>query len=226
MDGSYDSIASMGEFRPMIVSPHKSPELKETDSGCRCECGCGCAGNSIINESRPLSDSETAIDTSGSEDDESRLGTSNDASHTDLRILSPHAVSQQAIVWLPDRSEELQLSESVADMRQIFKYPLLHDNDEVVVRGSPFGSSSAQKRNESDVSPRDLQTMSPGPGIGGWLQATPERTRVDHGQRVYILTPLRLSAEYQHARGKIVEHMLVPDEAFLVNLERYGIGSS
>lgn len=168
----------------------------------------------MAGESKQLSDSETAIDTSGSEAGESRSNTSNDAACTDLRVLSPHAVSKRAISWLSDSSGGHLLNESLAEPEQVFTHLLPWEGNEAIANSSPFSTPSVHDSNESMASRGGLQMISPGPGIGGWLQVIPERARNEHGQRVYIVTPLRLSAEYQHARGKMVEHMLIPDRAY------------
>ena len=206
----------------MIVSPHMSPQLNETICGCRCGCGCGCAGHGNVDKSEQLSDSETAIDSSDSEDVEGLPPTqhtpddglpSTDSSHANLEILSPRAVSRQLAVWLLERLEDLQLGESSVNREQVFARPLLYEGNEDRIGDPLHGASSVETRSNAVSGPRNVPMVSPGPGIGGWLQVVPERTYIEHDQRVYISTPLRLSAEYQHARGKMVEHMLMPDKA-------------
>lgn len=207
MDQSYDSIVSMGEFRPMVVSPYMSPQLNETICGCRCGCGCGCAGDGNVDESERLSDSETAIDMSDSEDGETRPSTNHDSTHADDGVLSPRVVSRPMIIWLFDSHEDIQLGLP-------FEGSPRYNDQEGFTRAQALDTPGARSRSDAVASPGIVQTMSPGPGIGGWLRGTPERTRDEPDYRVYILTPLRLSAEYQHARGKMVEHMLIPDGAY------------
>ncbi|KAH6638364.1 hypothetical protein C7974DRAFT_374910 [Boeremia exigua] len=221
MDQSYDSIVSMGEYRPMVVSPNMSPQRNETICGCHCGCGCGCAGDG--DESERLSDSVTAIGSSESEDGEDPAPAqytpdhgvdSENPSRPNPGVLSPRAMSHQVIVWLLERPEILQFSETLLGRDRISASSLLYNGDEgrtVSPLDEPY---SVETLSSVGTGRGNVQIISPGPGIGGWLHVVPERTRVEHSQRVYILTPLRLSAEYQHARGKVVEHMLIPDEEY------------
>ncbi|KAF3001886.1 hypothetical protein E8E13_005781 [Curvularia kusanoi] len=198
---------SIGEFRPMTVSPFVSPQLNEAICGCRCGCGCGCAGDGNDGSER-LSDSTTAFGTSDSEDGENRSLTDHGPSHVGDRVISPRAISHQMIIWLFEGYEDFQ-------SRNLILASLLNGNDEEVTRDQPLGSPSLRNRNDAATGIGNVPTISPGPGIGGWSEMIPEGNRDERGQGVYILTPLRLSAEYQHARGKMVEHMLIPDEAHL-----------
>jgi hypothetical protein len=213
MDQSYESIASMGDFRPMLVSPYMSPQLNETICGCRCGCGCGCAGHGNIDESERLSDSSTAFETSGSEDGETLPPTDRGSGVVGDGVHSPRAVSRPMIIWLFENHEDPHSGDP-------FVARFLDSDDENVTRSHSLETPNVMNRSDAVAGHRSVQTMSPGPGIGGWLRLTPERNSDERAEPVYIVTPLRLSAEYQHARGKMVEHMLVPDEAcFWMNTE-------
>jgi hypothetical protein len=213
MDQSHESIVSMGDFRPMMVSPYMSPQLNETICGCRCGCGCGCAGDGNIDESERLSDSSTAFETSSSEDGEILPLTDRGPGDVCDGVLSPRAVSRPLIVWLFENREDPRSGDS-------FVARFLDVDDENVTRSHSLENSNLMNQSDTAAGHGHVQAMSPGPGIGGWLRLTPERNSDEHAERVYIFTPLRLSAEYQHARGKMVEHMLVPDEAcFWMNTE-------
>lgn len=220
MDESYESIVSMGDFRPMVLSPFTSQQLNETICGCRCGCGCGCAGDGDgnIDESERLSDSSTVFETSDSEDSETLPPTDRGPGVVGDGVHSPRAVSHQMILWLLENREDPRSGE-------LFVAQLLGSDDENVTRSHSLETSTVLNRGDAAAAGhRSVQTMSPGPGIGGWLRLTPERTSNEHAERVYIFTPLRLSAEYQHARGKMVEHMLIPDEAYSswTNIEEDG----
>jgi hypothetical protein len=207
MDQSHESIVSMGDFRPMMVSPYMSPQLNETICGCRCGCGCGCAGDGNVDESERLSDSSTAFETSGSEDGETPPPTDRGPGVVGGGVLSPRAVSRPLIFWLIENHEEPHSGDP-------FVARFLDSDDENVTRSHSLETSNVMNRSDAPAGHRGVQTMSPGPGIGGWLRLTPKRNSDKHAGPVYISTPLRLSAEYQHARGRMVEHMLVPDEAY------------
>lgn len=221
MDQSHDSILSLGEYRPMVVSPHMSPQRNETICGCRCGCGCGCAGDGDVDESDRLSDSVTAIDSSGSEDEEDHPSTrytpdngvnGSVSGHADLGIVSPRAMSRPVIVWLLERREDLQFGEGMLSQEQIPTRPLLFEGGRKKTASPLQESLDGMDFPTNALSGRgNVQMVSPGPGIGAWLPMIPEGSRIE---RVYIFTPLRLSAESQHARGRMVEHMLIPDEAY------------
>lgn len=204
---------SMGDFRPMLVSPYMSPQLNEAICGCRCGCGCGCAGHGNIDKSERLSDSSTAFETSGSEDGETPPPTDRGPGVVGDGVHSPRAVSRPMIIWLFENQEDTHSGDP-------FMARFLDSDDENVTMSHSLETSNVMNRGDAAAGHRSVQTMSPGPGIGGWLRLTPERNSDERDEPVYIVTPLRLSAEYQHARGKMVEHMLVPDEVcFWMNTE-------
>ncbi|KAJ4988068.1 hypothetical protein SVAN01_06480 [Stagonosporopsis vannaccii] len=206
MDRSHDSILSMGEYRPMVASPHMSPQLNETICGCRCGCGCGCAGDGDVDESERLSDSVTAIESSGSEDGEGHplirhtpeiRVNGNDSGHTNVGILAPRAMSRSVIVWLLERREDLHIAEGLLSQGHISALPLLYEIN-AETPGNPIHEPrSMEFRTNTMPSQGNVQMVSPGPGIGAWL---PKILEGSHVERVYILTPLRLSAESQHVR--------------------------
>jgi|SRR5690242_3595306 len=218
MDRSYDSILSMGEHRGMKASPHMSPQLNETICGCRCGCGCGCAGDGEVDESERLSDSVTVIDSNESENSDDHPTTrytpeigvnGSDAGHTNLGILSPRAMSRSVIFWLLERPEDLHIGEGL--LNQGSPIPLLYEGHAERTGSPPHAPHGMDFRANAIPVRGNVQMVSPGPGIGAWLPMMPEDS---HVERVYILTPLRLSAESQHARGKMVEHTLIPYEAY------------
>ncbi|KAJ8115470.1 hypothetical protein OPT61_g2881 [Boeremia exigua] len=204
MDQSHDSIVSMSEFRPMVVSPYMSPQLNETICGCRCGCGCGCAGDGDVDASERLSDSETAIESNESEDSEDLASVQctsddgvdgNDPGQTNPGVVAPRAMTRHFIVWLLGTSEDTRLNDALLGLEYTPTHPGLYDGNEGTT-ASPFSEACGEEDRINTVPSRgNLQTMSPGPGIGGWLHVVPERTRVERAQGIYILTPLRLSAE-------------------------------
>ncbi|KAF1359567.1 hypothetical protein EJ07DRAFT_155996 [Lizonia empirigonia] len=224
MDQSYESLLSASEFRPMLVSPHLSPQLNETICGCRCDCGCGCAGPGSDDDSERLSDSETAFDLSDSDEGEGFASDQqthnngpdgNNPSHMSCKILSPRALSHQVIFWLLGRAEHRQLEEPLEISEQVsFPSPLLEGHD--VAESLLVEAFSAENRNHPASTRESVHMVSPGPGIGAWL--VPEEIWIEDDQHVYIFMPLRLSAEYQHARGKAVEHLLDPDKTSVPDL--------
>ncbi|KZM25525.1 hypothetical protein ST47_g3308 [Ascochyta rabiei] len=223
MDHSYESIVSASDFIPMVVTPNLSPQLNETICGCRCGCGCGCAGHGNGDVCDRVSDgeSETAVESSNSDDgqgfspgpeahDNPPNGYVNDQSYRSL--LSPRALSHRMIVWLMDGAESLDHSELLTGWEHITARPLLHDGCEHVPETLGNEPCSAGPRSNEPSVHRSIQRMSPGPGIGGW--SIPDSTSVGSVQLVHYfhVRPLRLSAEYEHARGKAVAHLVTPDE--------------
>jgi hypothetical protein len=226
MDREYEASMSASELKPKLVSPHMLPQLNETVCGCRCGCGCGCAGHG---SGERVSGSDTAVETSESDDDEGFSsgfqtfddnhdgGVASQAYHT---VLSPRVLSRQRIVWLMDRTEDLQIGEPLAGWEQVLALPPLYDGyddlPESLVNEAPGTESQSNAVSDHE----SVQMMSPGPGIGTWLD--PEKTWVDDVQLVYYFNvrPLRLSAEYQHARGRAVEHLLVRDEESFLDEKR------
>ncbi|KAF2627764.1 hypothetical protein BU25DRAFT_410420 [Macroventuria anomochaeta] len=229
MDQSYESLMSMSEVRPMIVSPHMSPQLNETICGCRCGCGCGCAGHGNGDDNGWMSDSETANDSNHS-DDEGDSSPEEQTHYHDLRgrgpgrtsheILSPRPSPYQEIVLLLGRLENLQIGEPSVGLEEVSIHSPLHDGYEDITEGLLDQDSSLENQSNAVPGRANVQMVSPGPGIGEWLHVIAEKTWLEDVQPVYIFTPLRLSAEYQHARGKAVEHLLVPDEESVPDLEQ------
>ncbi|KAF9699321.1 hypothetical protein EKO04_002592 [Ascochyta lentis] len=223
MDYNYETSMSASEFRPMTVSPSMSPQLNKTICGCRCGCGCGCAGHGNVDVCARVSDveSETAVESSNSDDDQgfspgpeahnNRLnGHATDQSYHSL--LSPHALSHRTIVWLLDGAEDLDHSELLTGWEQVSARLPLHESCENLPESLSNEPCSTGPRSNEASDHRSIQRISPGPGIGGWF--IPESTWVEDVQLVYYfdVRPLRLSAEYQHARGKAVAHLVTPDE--------------
>lgn len=202
----------------MIVSPRISPQLNKTICSCRCGCGCGCAGQGTGDDSERLSDSVTAIDSSDSDDDDeegfarsrrthSDGFDSDGPNHMDRGIQSPRASSHHVIVWL--------LGEPLVGGEQVSFHPQLFESQDTA-ESLLVETLSAENQSHPVSTRGSVHMVSPGPGIGSWF--VPEENWIEDVQRVYIFTPLRLSAEYQHARGKAVEHLLVPDEAFVPDM--------
>lgn len=219
MDQSYESLMSASEFRPMLVSPRMTPQLNETICGCRCGCGCGCTGPGGGDDGGVGSDTDTAVESVTSDIDEHLHSehqrpandlNNDDHEHTSRGVLSPQAL-QQVGVWLLGRVERLPFEEVLTGWEEAsIGQPPFEGNGGAAE--SLFNEAPSTRPCSHPVSTRgSVQMGSPGPGIGTWFVS--ERLWIEHVERVYILTPLRLSAEYQHARGRPAEHLLVPDKA-------------
>jgi hypothetical protein len=228
MDHDYKTLVSATELRPVVVSPHKSPQLNETICGCRCGCGCGCAGHGNDDDSERVSDTETAINSNNSDDDErfpsdrrtrDRCRDSRVACQPVQPVLSPQSLSHQRIVWLMGRTEGARHGESPIDWDQTSARLTLDESQEDLSGSLDNEPCSIEARSNQVSDNGSIQRMSPGPEIGSWL--VPERMWVQEVQLVYYFNvrPLRLSAEYQHARGRAVEHLLVRDEVCFADVE-------
>lgn len=195
----------------MGISPHMSPQLNETVCSCHCGCGCGCAGHGIVNDGDRMSDTDTAVDLDDSDSEDSPIGQQThdgdfDDHHLNVAengVHSPRALSHQEIVWflatVLHRLENFQLVESLESWEEMNVRPPLHDDYEGTGEGLQGGYFSPEDCSNAISGRGSVRVVSPGPGIGGWVQVIPENT-----QRVYIFNPLRLSVEYQHARGTAV----------------------
>ena len=78
------------------------------------------------------------------------------------------------------------------------------DGAESMVNEAPMTDSRSNAFSEYG----SVRMMSPGPGIGALFDPDVEDILVYH----FEVRPLRLSPEFEHARGLVREHLLVPDE--------------
>ena len=207
MDQSYESPVSASEFRPTTLSPHMSPQLNETICSCRCGCGCGCAGHGGSDDYDRVSEdeSETAVESSDSGEDETfppgqqrpDNGFCGDGpGHVNHGIFCPRALSYQGVLWLLGRSEGFQVSEPVVGWEQVPDRPPLCDGHEDITE-SMFNEASSTEAQSNTVSDHgSLRMLSPGPGIGALFIS--DGTWDDEVELVYYfdVSPLRLSAEY------------------------------
>ena len=228
MDQSYESLMSMSEHRPMIVSPYLSTQLNETICGCRCSCGCSCTGPGDDEDYDQVSDdeSETAVESSGSDDDEgfppsqhadNNVPNDDNSAHMDGDIMSPRAMSRQARLSFMGRAEDLQVGEALAGWEQISDSPSLYNSPEEVADSLFTEAPNGETHSNAISGHGSLRMLSPGPGIGALFVSD----GIEDVEFVYYFDrrPLRLSAEYEHARGKAVEHSLIPDEVFSRDLK-------
>ncbi len=191
----------MGELRSMVVSPQWPPQLNSTICGCRCGCGCGCAGDGGSSDSERLSDSETAIDLSESENSDSLVPTQNiasegvnggDTAHTHAGLFAPRAIPYQFIVWLRETTENLRLNNILLGQEQVTTRHLPYNFNEGAAE-DPLNNTGGA---ESPVPGQGVvQVMTPGPGIGAWVPVGPDVSFSEHHHGSYVLNPLRLSAE-------------------------------
>lgn len=219
MDHDDEAVMSMSEPRPTVVSPHVPSQLNETIYGCRCGCGCGCAGRGDGHDCDRVSNCPTAVNSDSSDDGHDNRLDDDVAGQAIDTILSPHGLSHQRIALLLERAENLQLGTPLVGGEQLSARPQLHDDCEVLSESLFNEAPNTEDYSDAVSDRRSVQMVSPGPGIGAWLIA--ERTWVQEVELVYFFNarPLRLSAEYQHARGKAVEHLLVPDEVSFADVE-------
>jgi hypothetical protein len=206
----------------MIVSPYLSTQLNETNCGCRCSCGCSCGGPGDDEDYDQMSDdeSETAVESSSSDDDEgfppdqhadNNVPNDDNSAHMDRDIVSPRAMSHQARLLLMGRAEDLQVGEALAGWEQISVRPSLYNSLEEAA-DSLFTEAPSDETHSNAISDHgSLRMMSPGPGIGALFVS--DGTEDIEFVYYFDRRPLRLSAEYEHARGKAAEHSLIPDEA-------------
>lgn len=213
MDQTYESLESMSQHRPTLVSPYLATQINKTICSCRCGCGCNCAGHGDDGDYDQLgkSRSATAVESSGSENEDSyssgeHMDVDNDNyDRTNENILSPRVVSQYGLAWLLE-----QIGELPAEWQQIaLGTPLcdhLEDAVDSLLNEAPKTESRSNAVSEHGV----LQRLSPGPGIGALFVS--DGTEDIELIYYFDVRPLRLSAEFEHARGRAKEHLLIPDE--------------
>lgn len=218
MDQGYESLMSMSEHRPMVVSPYLSTQINEAICGCHCGCGCSCTGPGEENADYKRVDdgeSETAVESSDPDDEEGfpvsqqthdnsrNVGSS---AYMNADILSPRAIMYQGRKWLlrdagdVPSGEPLERWETQDD---------LEDGAESLFNEAPKTDSRSNAVSELE-SVRRMSPMSPGPGIGALF--LPDD--IEDIELVYYfdVRPLRLSPEFEHARGRAREHLLLPDD--------------
>ncbi|KAJ4382708.1 hypothetical protein N0V86_001930 [Didymella sp. IMI 355093] len=207
MDHIDESPLSMSQFRPMIVSPDMSPQLNPTICGCRSGCGCGCLGDGTNNGDGLVSDAETAVN-SEDNSDEGRFAqgerthdnavSGHDASPFVVGVHSPRASSSQDVALflaeVLNRLENRQTGALLLGRETSFQSARQEELEEMV-EGLCNGRFSPEEQRNAVSGRASVHMESPGPGIGGWVHFIPEPIRNEPSQRVYILTPLRLSAE-------------------------------
>lgn len=216
MDSSSESLMFMSQHQHMQVSPYLSTQINRTICSCRCGCGCNCAGHGYSVEHGKLSsgESSTIVDSAGSESDErfpfdremQKSDSSGDESdQLDGDIVAPHAVSYHGLVWLQE-----QVGELPAGWQQT-SFGVLHNDDLEDATNSLFNEPPKTDSRSNAISEHgNLQRLSPGPGIGALF--VPDGTKDIDLVYYFDVRPLRLSAEFEHARGKAKEHLLIPDE--------------
>lgn len=214
----------------MVVSPYLSTQLNETICGCYCGCGCGCVGHGNDDDyDRVDGESETAVESSDS-DDEGGFPSDHQIRHDELQgdesthleedILSPRDTSHQGLFWLLGRNEEPEAGEPLTGWEHVSVRLPLHDDLEDTTNSMFNEAPNTDSRSNAISDHGSLRIMSPGPGIGALFVS--DGVWDEEVELVYYfdVRPLRLSAEYEHARGKAVEHLLMPDEVSFIGLER------
>lgn len=229
MEESYESLMSLSQVRPMIISPDLPPQLNQCVCGCRSGCGCGCPEDGDDKDDDRMSLADTAVDSIYSDDDgfthdeqaQDHGISGHGAGLLDTGIHAPRASMPPRPVWLLTvlgRTNDSQPGEPLLGWQEVTLPPILYDGFEDATEGlyDQFLDIDSQGNAVSDrVS---LHMVSPEPVIDEWVRLTPERAHTGSMHPIDIITPLRLSAEFQHARGKMVEHLLVPDVASVPEL--------
>lgn len=232
MEESYENLLSASQFRSMTVSPTMSPQLNETICSCHCGCGCGCTGPGTDGTNGQVNDgeSDTAVESSASSDDDedSLLGGEIHDDRLDGRVgdqsnhsvLSPQGLSNRTIVWLVSGAEDTGHDEPLTNWEQVSAHPSTDGKHEDLPESLYNEPCSIEARSNKASDHRSVPRMSPGPGIGTWYVPDLNEGWVADVQLLYYFNvrPLRLSPEYQHARGNPVAHLVAPDEITFVGV--------
>jgi len=215
MDQSYESLLSLSEHHPTEVSPYLSTQINETICSCCCGCGCSCAGpgEDVEKGHGRTTDSEsgTAVGSSDSENEDNlpqSQQTSNNnrdighSNHRDAGYSSPRSVMYQGRLWFLPQTEALHSEDSFEDWEAQSEN---EDGGKSMINEAPMTDSRSNAVSEYG----NVRMMSPGPGIGALFGPDVEDIELVYH---FDIRPLRLSPEFEHARGLVREHLLVPDE--------------
>lgn len=230
MDESHESLMSLSQVRPMIVSPDLPPQLNQCVCGCRSGCGCGCPGDGVNKDDDRVSIAETAVnpvdfddedeDFAPDEQTQDNVVSGHDTGVLDAEVHAPRALMHPRGVWLwtvLGRFDDVQPGEPRLGWPEMtFPQNLYDDFEDATGLYDQFLDLEDQSNAVSDRASGHMG--SPGPIMEEWVQLAPQLVHNDSTHHVHIFAPLRLSAEFQHARGKVVEHLVVPDVASVPDL--------
>ncbi|KAF2662735.1 hypothetical protein K491DRAFT_815 [Lophiostoma macrostomum CBS 122681] len=188
--------ASKGPYETETITPDRPPQLNRTVCGCRC--GRGQTGQ-IVDEAGGRNDGD-------------------DAEH----LASPNAVVDETSGGEREESSLRELQEMETRLRDflvgvdtlqtregtslILLDPYAFEGSVNSMNVEPYGSDDYSVIS-SGV--RSLRSMSPGPGIGAWI----EEANMNLGARSYHFrgTPLRLTPQRRFCRGLVASHLVLHD---------------
>lgn len=214
----------------MIVSPDLPPQLNQCVCGCRSGCGCGCPGDGVNKNNDRMSIAETVVDPTDSNDEEEEFASDeqtqdnvvsgHDTGVLDAEVHAPRALTHPRGVWLwtvLGRFDDVQLGQfRLGWPERTFPRNSYDDLEDATGLYDQVLNIENQSNAVSDRG--SVHMGSSGPIMEEWVQLAPQLVRNDSTPHVHIFAPLRLSAEFQHARGKVVEHLVVPDVASVPDL--------
>jgi hypothetical protein len=226
MDESHESLMSLSQVRPMIVSPDLPPQLNQCVCGCRSGCGCGCPGDGNDKEYDCVSIAETAVEFVDFDEEHfthdehtpDEVVSSRDTGLWEAGIHAPRASMHPDLVWrltVLGRFDDSPSGEPFVGWQEMTLPATFFDGFEDANERLYDQVLDIETQGNAVSERASVHMSSPGPVMEEWVQLTPEMV---HNDPVYIFTPLRLSAESKHARGKMAEHLLVPDVAFVPEL--------
>jgi hypothetical protein len=208
----YDPNGPNDQLQVEEVSANRPPQFKESTCGYRCGWGC------CEPDGGGDSESDAAPTLIGSEDEDevpegNTMRAGLDASHHSGSHNDRDAVP---IVLVNDFEESLQLNQHLfAHGDTIAPSRLNWDYDESVnslgnqAGSEPHSSAASDRRSTGSPSPYGWDT-----GIGGWT----EDSNANRLPGYFCVTPLRLSAQFEHCRGPVASHMVIQDYSTLLDI--------
>jgi len=211
----YDPNDYNDQLQAEAVSANRPPQFNESSCGYRCGWGC-CEPDGVGGGD---SESDTTPTLIGSEDEDETmegrvLREELDASHP-AELRNSEEVDEEAgpIVIVDDFEESFELNQHLfapgvpmAPPQPNWDYDESVNSLENQAGSEPHSSAASDRRSVGSASPQGWDN-----GMGGW---TEERNRFPG---YFCVTPLRLSAQFEHCRGSVASHMVSLDLSTLLD---------
>jgi hypothetical protein len=185
----HDANNSPNTPEPQAVSPNRKPQYNERNCGYRC--GEGCEEPSDEADSGGGSDSDTAV---GS------------ISASDRIRMSP--VLYEDVDGMGTSRLGSPMSEQIEDGPLVASEPREDYDEQVEISSNENFSGTYSRATSGSRSAGTLSPMSPGPGMGAWALV----------EYYFLVTPLRLSPQYEHCRGHQSSHLVARDDQSSMDL--------
>jgi hypothetical protein len=217
MPSYLDANEAPYQDNPEMLSPDRPPQLNQTASGC----GCRCTTRGIEEEGEGGSKDDDNASTLVDSDSEFPDSSDGPEPHVSVALFRPsplqgaRSISEArtrigGIFEIGVEGFRLRQPEVEAEPLRPHRMPSFYEERTESMRNQHGSEDHSVVASDA----RSPSSMSPGPGIGTWIDREFQLRELHFSEYHFLVRPLRLTPQHRYCRGLVTSHMVVPDEGF------------